>query len=301
MLDSLQFALVYLVFPGVILIGAFTLLLRRQWRRPPGASCMTGYVIAAAGFVTFLFLLYAIGGIANSRASTAAIGYYFLPMLALAVAGATAAIGWSALTLIALLPAARERLVLAKPHGLAVALAASALIATAVLAHQDRSRDKLLREAGSPQTPIERLRAIAERALKERDADLLAALAVNRGIDIALLAAIHERCGADGNTVTAMSCYAPQQALAGNERTPPAILASLAARPEAAIRVALATNRSTPVDTLAALSDDRDSLVRAWVATNPQLPRERLAALARDDDKVVRDYAQNALRREPNQ
>jgi len=80
-----------------------------------------------------------------------------------------------------------------------------------------------------------------------------------------------------------------KQYVAGNNNTPPEVLALLAKDNYALVRENVAGNNNTPPEVLALLAKDNDITVRENVAKNNNTPPEVLALLAKDNDITVRE------------
>jgi hypothetical protein len=88
---------------------------------------------------------------------------------------------------------------------------------------------------------------------------------------------------------------AVRRRLAENPRTPPSILAKLAADADPEVRLAVVSNPSTPFSSLVALLKDQSCDVRFGIAEDPGSPEWILYSLCFDENPYVANRAETTL------
>lgn len=174
-----MYALVIVATLYLLLIGGFVLVFRAQRQHPKTAlkiplySLRTSAVFAAVVLVIGFYLIF------SSDSSTAGIGFFFIPIYALGAAIAGSIIAWAFLTLVALAPKLRARLLADKPTPIVASVAVAALLIGPAVALSYGPRALLLSEAGSLETPVQRIREITDIAIAENDLRMLERLTGN--------------------------------------------------------------------------------------------------------------------------
>lgn len=231
------------------------------------------------------FCLFFAGGvlsISQSKSSTAAIGYVFLPFYAAIVSALAFLGGWCVGYFLIWYRSPAKTGV---RSAIAAALVPIILIILASWAvttfnhRRDGFRATRL-AARNPNTPPEDLEKLAASANEY----VLGDVAGNPKLPEATLRKLASHGG-----------YLVEQGLAHNPHTPQDILTRLAGSADEYTRGATAANPNAPVGILAALSNDVKPHVRWSVAQNPSTPRTTVEVLLGDPNETVRRLANSAM------
>jgi len=278
--------------PIAITVGIFVTVL--WWTRSDpkkSIAIRTGLVTSAiigTGFI--LWLLYTIR---TSRSSTACIGYLFLPYYAFLVCAATYLISWAITTILLFFCVLSGKMREIKQKKWSVYIAVGIIGLSGFWAFKVTARSLLLKKAHVATSESE-LIELSDRAMSQKDIDLLAKLVNNPNTSEKILKQIYFSVP-ESTFQYPGSQYSPVFfELARNKKTPPDILTSLSEK-RSGERFIIATNPNTPVAVLERLAEDKDSLVRTWVSANPNVTKEILIKLKNDPDGVVRSYANTYL------
>jgi hypothetical protein len=286
------FFIAIVVLPYVLIAAALLWAIRLAYVSKKPARPLFLYPLVGSFIVTLAFVAWGQHDIFTSRSSTAAIGLIFLPFYSVSVALIGFLVSGSVIYIFRF---ALERVGNVTPRLTSIVpLVGSVLILSlSALTVQSRiSRHQLLAAAKSD-TSTE---SVINQAIAAHDLQVLAALAKNPNTSATDLLRIYETCKGQVGVANSRE-YIVLDALSGNSKTPPDVLAALSHCQETSIRVALGINPSTPVEILPMLAGDKEAMVRTWVTVNPGISKELLLKLADDNDKTVRGYAQSSLRR----
>jgi hypothetical protein len=221
--------------------------------------------------------------ISQSKSSTAAVGYVFLPFYAAIMAGLAFLAGWCVGYFLVWYrsPAKTGR-------RSAIAAALFPLILVALLGWRfttfNHRRDALAairlaaRNANTTSQDLENLAGSTNEYV-------LGAVAGNPKLSKATLRKLANHGG-----------YLVEEGLAHNPSTPQDILSRLAGSADEYTRGNVAANPNAPAEVLAALSKDVKAHVRWSVAQNPSTPQKIVDVLRGDTDETVRRLANYASR-----
>lgn len=282
------------VLPYVLILALFVSLLTAAYRSHASARVLLLYPLVCSFALTIGFAAWGYYSIITSRSSTAAIGFLFLPVYALAVAVAGFLISWSVIFL--------EHLAVERQRGVPIRLARVFLAVLAVLmlcyaglkTTKWVTRNRLLSTAASITTQPFDIKRMIDQAVLSHDLEVLALLARNPNSLVADLERIYKYCE--------FAVWKPNPpeyevfyALARNPITPPEILIELAKSRQSTVRLAVGTNPNTPSQVLSELAEDKEQNVRYWLPSNPKILREVLVQLADDSDALVQRHARQYL------
>lgn len=219
------------------------------------------YPLICTAIMTSGFVVWELHAISVSKSSTAAIGLFLLPIVAIVVAVVGFVVSWSVLYV--------AHFVIQRINGIRVGLTsvvcltlAIALLAwTGYVVQNKVARHRLLSEAATG-TDVASLERILATSLVSHDNEVLSKLAKNPNTPITDLVRLYDYCKPN------IAKFSPPEypifhALAHNLRTPPDILSVLAGCQSSSTRLAVATNPSTSTKTLRQLAKDQDALVRS--------------------------------------
>ncbi len=261
-----------IILPSVLLAVSFFSAFWPVYRSRSPTRPLFLYSLIGSLIVTSGFTIWGYHAICTSKSSTAAIGFFILPLYSIAVAFAGLLISWSFLYVgrfaaerLGIIP---ERLTRLVPLLLAIAL----LTLTGYVVQNKIVRYRLLNDAASG-TNADSLATILADGIASRDLDVLSKLAKNPNTPISDLVRLYDFCKPN-ITKSHPSEYPVLFSLAQNSQTPSDILAVLAGCRPSSIRYAVAINPSTPTKTLRLLAEDSDDLVKKYA--KPKLnSRER--------------------------
>jgi hypothetical protein len=238
-----------------------------------------------AGILCFCFFFAAgVLSISQSKSSTAAIGYVFLPFYAAIMSVLAFLAGWCVGYFLVWYrsPAKTGRMSAIAAALVPVILVILAGCAWTTLSHR---RDALAvmrlaaRDANTAQEDLERLAASTNEYV-------LGDVAGNPKLSEATLRKLANHGG-----------YMVEGGLAHNRSTPGDILSRLAGSANEYTRGFVAANPNAPAEVLADLSKDGMKDVRLSVAQNPSTPRSTIEVLLGDADETVRRLATATMRR----
>lgn len=256
-----------LVLPYVLIVAGLVFLLRTAYRSGSPVRALFLYPLICSATATTGFIIWGHYAIATSRSSTAAVGYILLPFYSVAVAGAGFLVSWSVMYIVRFTV---ERLGIISKRITAIPLfvvAVLTLCVTGLIVRHQVVRHELWRAAASASTNPDEREKILAGAFSSRDLPVLSLLAKNPNTAPPDLIRIYDFCR-HGVAEFNPPEYVVFHSLAQNPRTPPDILAILAACPQMSIRVAVGMNPGTPTETLRQLSRDKDNIVRDYAQTH---------------------------------
>jgi hypothetical protein len=238
-----------------------------------------------AGILCFCF--YCVAGalsISQSKSSTAAIGYVFLPFYAAFMAGLAFLAGWCVGYFLVWRRSPDKT---SRRSAIAAALFPVILVtllgwAYTTLSHRRDALAAMRLAARSANTAPDDL----ERLAASTNEYVLHDVATNPKLSKSTLRKLASHGG-----------YLVEQGLAWNPRTPQDILSRLAGSANEYTRGGVAANPNTPVEVLADLSKDAKAQVRWSVANNPSSPQRIVEPLLEDPDETVRRLANDATSR----
>jgi hypothetical protein len=237
-----------------------------------------------AGVLCFCFFFAAgVLSISQSKSSTAAVGYIFLPFYAAIVFLLAFLAGWCAGYFLVWhrSPAKARRI---SAIAAVIAPVILLLLGSWVFATLSHRRDRLAAmrlTAGDANTAPEAL----ERLATSTNEYVLSDVAGNPRLSEATLRKLANHGG-----------YMVEWGLAHNHSAPRDILSRLASSPNEYTRGYVAANPNAPAEVLAALSKDVVRQVRVSVAQNPSTPRSTIEGLLGDADETVRRLANATIR-----
>jgi hypothetical protein len=239
--------------------------------------------IAAILCFCFFFMAGSLS-ISQSKSSTAAIGYIFLPFYAAVISLFSFLAGWCAGYFLVWCrsPAKTGRLSAFAAAIVPVILLVAGGWGFITLSHQRDRLTTMRLAAKDPNTPTEALQKLAVSSNEY----VLGDLAGNPKVPEATLRRLVKQGG-----------YLIELGLAHNSSAPADILTRLATSQDEYTRGYVAGNPNAPAEALDALSRDLAKNVRISLAQNPSTPRSTLETLLGDGDETVRRLANARMRR----